>query len=153
MKEKIIELGMHPYADTFVSKEQLQLTEPIYPLECLLDKENFMISLGIKTNPEDRYNLYDYSYTSSNSLYAKNYWKSFYADIIKAKLIKPNSEILEIGSNDGFLLSIFKQNGFTNVYGFDSSKKMVEVAEKNQIKTYLVEAIQTYSKSLSPIKK
>ncbi len=136
MKEKIIELGMHPYADTFVSKEQLQLTEPIYPLECFLDKENFMISLGIKTNPEDRYNLYDYSYTSSNSLYAKNYWKSFYADIIKAKLIKPNSEILEIGSNDGFLLSIFKQNGFTNVYGFDSSKKMVEVAEKNQIKTF-----------------
>ena len=103
MKEKIIELGMHPYADTFVSKEQLQLTEPIYPLECFLDKENFMISLGIKTNPEDRYNLYDYSYTSSNSLYAKNYWKSFYADIIKAKLIKPNSE--KIGRSSSTLLA------------------------------------------------
>jgi 2-polyprenyl-3-methyl-5-hydroxy-6-metoxy-1,4-benzoquinol methylase len=135
MKEKIIELGMHPYADTFITKEQLHMSEPIYPLECILDKQNFMISLGVTTSPEERYNLYDYSYTSSNSLYSKNYWQSYYEDITKAKIIKSDSKILEIGSNDGYLLSIFKKNGFKNVCGFDSSKKMVEVAEKNKIET------------------
>lgn len=135
MKEKIIELGMHPYADTFITKEQLHMSEPIYPLECILDEQNFMISLGVTTSPEERYNLYDYSYTSSNSLYSKNYWQSYYEDITKAKIIKSDSKILEIGSNDGYLLSIFKKNGFKNVCGFDSSKKMVEVAEKNKIET------------------
>lgn len=135
MKEKIIELGMHPYADTFITKEQLHMSEPIYPLECILDKQNFMISLGVTTSPEERYNLYDYSYTSSNSLYSKNYWQSYCEDITKAKIIKSDSKILEIGSNDGYLLSIFQKNGFKNVCGFDSSKKMVEVAEKNKIET------------------
>ena len=135
MKEKIIDLGMHPYADTFITSDQLNLSEPIYPLECFLDLNNFHISLGVKTSPDDRYNLYDYSYTSSNSEFSRNYWKSYYSDIADLELINFNSKILEIGSNDGYLLSIFRDNGFRNVEGIDSSKKMVTVAEKNQIKT------------------
>ena len=67
MRKKIIDLGMHPYADTFINEDQLSLSEPVYPLECYLNKSNYMVSLGIKTNDDDRYNLYDYSYTSSNS--------------------------------------------------------------------------------------
>ena len=38
MKEKIIDLGMHPYADTFISKDQLNLSE-VFPLECYLNKK------------------------------------------------------------------------------------------------------------------
>ena len=135
MKEKIIDLGMHPYADTFITSDQLHLSEPIFPLECFLDKKNSHISLGVKTNPDDRYNLYDYSYTSSNSEFSRNYWTSYYKDIVALELINFNSKILEIGSNDGYLLSIFRDSGFRNVEGIDSSKKMVEVAEKNKIKT------------------
>ena len=134
MKTKIIDLGMHPYADTFISKDQLNLSEPVYPLQCYLDPTNSLISLGVKTNDDERYNLYDYSYTSSNSEFSKKYWESYYRDIINNKIISKDSKILEVGSNDGYLLSIFQQNGFV-VLGFDSSKKMADLANKNNIKT------------------
>ena len=34
--KKIIDLGMHPYADTFISENQQILSEPVYPLQCNL---------------------------------------------------------------------------------------------------------------------
>ena len=70
MRKKIIDLGMHPYADTFIKENQLSLSEPVYPLECYLNTSDYMVSLGIKTNDDDRYNLYEYSYTSSNSQFS-----------------------------------------------------------------------------------
>ena len=61
--KKIIDLGMHPYADTFIKENQLNKTEPVYPLQCFLDEKTGHIEVGCHTNPDERYNLYDYSYT------------------------------------------------------------------------------------------
>ena len=63
--EKIIDLGFHPYADTFIKKNQVNLSEPIYPLQCYLCKLSGSIQLNHLTNANERYNLYDYSYTST----------------------------------------------------------------------------------------
>ena len=82
-KVEIINLGFHPYADTFVEKKYLNLSEPIYKLACVLNKKNYLIQNKIKTPDFDRYNLYDYSYTSSNSTYSKNYWKKYSIQINK----------------------------------------------------------------------
>jgi len=124
--KKIIDLGMHPYADTFISDNQLNKTEPIYPLQCLLDKETGYIKIGCNTNPTDRYNLYDYSYTSANSSFSRNYWDE-YAKHVSKKLNLNKSNILEIGSNDGYLLNQFYQLGH-NIIGVDSSKYMTNIA-------------------------
>ena len=43
MKNKIIDLGMHPFADTFIGEKQLPLSEPVYSLQCLLDKDTTKI--------------------------------------------------------------------------------------------------------------
>lgn len=134
MIQRIIDLGMHPYADTFISEDQLNLSEPVYPLECYLNSSNYLISLGVKTNDDDRYNLYEYSYTSSNSEYSRKYWQSYFKDIIRRGFLNNNSKILEIGSNDGYLLSFFKENGYDTL-GFDSSKKMADIANKLGITT------------------
>jgi SAM-dependent methyltransferase len=131
---KLIDLGMHPYADSFISKNQLNYSEPVYPLQCYLNLNTGIISNSLKTNDDERYNLYDYSYTSSNSKYARNYWRSYYKDISKYINITDKSKILEIGSNDGFLLSLFKKK--TNkVLGVDASSKMCEIANKKKVKT------------------
>ena len=75
--KKIIDLGMHPYADTFIEKSQLNKTEPVYPLQCFLNEKTGHIKVGYETNSNERYNLYDYSYTSSNSEFSKKYWESY----------------------------------------------------------------------------
>ena len=64
--QKILDFGMHPYADTFISEDLLIKSEHVFPLEVYLNPENGQIQLGCITNDYDRYNLYEYSYTSSN---------------------------------------------------------------------------------------
>ena len=131
---KIFDLGMHPYADTFVNKKDLNKSEPVYPLECYLNPQTGFIFNKIITSSEERYNLFDYSYTSSNSEYSRTYWRNFYKNI-KNKILKKNHKILEIGSNDGYLCKQFQNNGH-KIYGVDASKKMSKLANKNNIKTF-----------------
>ena len=114
-KFEIMDLGIHPYADTFIKKNQLSKSEPIFPLKCYLDKSNSMIYNSIITNEQDRYNLYEYSYTSSNSKFSKDYWVSYSKQIIKEFKITSNTKILEIGSNDGYLLKQFKKKNKQNI--------------------------------------
>ena len=98
---KIFDLGMHPYADTFIKKKDLHKSEPIFPLQCYLNPSTGFIFNKIITSSQERYNLFDYSYTSANSKYSREYWKSVYRNIRK-KILKKNNKILEIGSNDGY---------------------------------------------------
>ena len=48
MKEKIIDLGMHPYADTFISKDQLNLSEPVFLYNAILIKRILKLNLVLK---------------------------------------------------------------------------------------------------------
>lgn len=132
---KIIDLGFHPFADTFIKKNQLNYSEPVFQLSCYLNKRTGVIRNTIITDEKSRYNLYDYSYTSSNSIYSKNYWETYSTYIKKELNVKNNSKILEIGSNDGFLLTCLKK--YTkNIWGIDASKFMCSIAKKNKIKTF-----------------
>jgi len=133
---KIIQLGMHPYADTFISSEQTYLSESIYPLECYMCKETSDIRLGLITNADDRYNLYDYSYTSSNSDFSRSHWDEFAKDLTEKIDLSEGSHIVEIGSNDGYLINKLSDRGF-QVLGIDASRYMTDIAAKNNnVETY-----------------
>lgn len=133
--KKIIDLGMHPYADTFINKDQLNKTEPVYPLQCFLDEKTGYIKVGCETSPDERYNLYDYSYTSSNSEFSKKYWESYAIEVCKKLKITKQLNIAEIGSNDGYLAKQFQSKGH-NVLGIDSSAYMSKIANKLGINTH-----------------
>ena len=128
---KLFELRVHPFADTFISKDDINKKEPLYPLNCLLDKKSGCIFNEIITSDTKRYNLYDYSYTSSNSNYSKNYWKN-YALKFNQKY-KKKGKILEIGCNDGFLLKDLNKKGF-DTYGCDASKFITNLFKNKKIK-------------------
>jgi len=122
---KILDLGQHAYADTFIKPEQLNLSEPVFPLEVWMNAESGSIQLRYISNAEDRYNLYSYSYTSSNSKFARDHWDE-YAATIKARF--PDQDfVVEIGSNDGYLVHQFKSDT-TQVLGIDSSGAMCGLA-------------------------
>lgn len=127
---KILELGQHSFADTFISEYQLHLSEPVFPLELCLNSDSGQIQLGYMSDANDRYNLYPYSYTSSNSKTAKNHWDE-YANTIKSKY-NTNGLVVEIGSNDGYLIKQF--NG-SKAIGVDSSKAMCEISEKEGVES------------------
>lgn len=122
---RILDFGQHAYADTFIGNDQLNLSEPVFPLQVNLCQESGMIQLGYVSNAQDRYNLYSYSYTSSNSQTARNHWQNYVKDLDKKFPI--NSLVVEIGSNDGYLLKQFQRPGVQTL-GVDSSAEMCKIA-------------------------
>lgn len=128
--QKILDFGMHPYADTFVSENLLDKNEPVFPLEVFLNPENGQVQLSCITNDYDRYNLYSYSYTSSNSSFSKNHWRKYHSNIIK-RFNPIDDFIIEIGSNDGFLIGMFQDDN--RILGIDSSEEMVNIANRNNV--------------------
>jgi hypothetical protein len=111
--EKILDFGQHAYADTFVAAEQLNLSEPVFPLQVYMNPNSGSIQLGYVSHAEDRYNLYSYSYTSSNSVTARNHWDSYVQDLSRKFPIE--GLVVEIGSNDGYLLQQFQRTGATTL--------------------------------------
>lgn len=135
MNKKIIDLGMHAFADTFVKQNQLGLSEPVYPLECFLNKNSGEIKAGVKTEQHDRYVDYDYSYTSSNSEFSRNHWRNFAREVDEKIKLPKGSKVVEIGSNDGFLTKEFKNMGH-QVLGVDPSPYVANLASKLGVETY-----------------
>ena len=131
---KIIDLGMHPFADSFIPEGDLGKSEPVYPLQCGLDTETGHVKLLYETDPNQRYNLYPYSYTSSNSKVARAHWEEFATHTAKKLDIQSNATVIEIGSNDGFLSMQYKKLG-CEVMGVDPSKAMAKIAEDQGIPT------------------
>jgi 2-polyprenyl-3-methyl-5-hydroxy-6-metoxy-1,4-benzoquinol methylase len=122
--ETILDLGMHSFADTFIPTDKWQCSEPILPLVCQLDRQSGLIQLKYVSDPQDRYGLYAYSYTSSNSSVSRNHWDSF-ADSTNEIFPLLGKSVLEIGSNDGYLLQNMKKHGAI-VIGIDASKSMAD---------------------------
>jgi SAM-dependent methyltransferase len=129
---KILDFGQHAYADTFVAEDQVNLSEPVFPLEVYLNAESGSVQLGYVSDAEDRYNLYSYSYTSSNSKTARDHWDE-YAATVKSKFDTAGL-VVEIGSNDGYLIGQFNEPGTTAI-GIDPSTAMWKIAEDRGVKT------------------
>jgi SAM-dependent methyltransferase len=127
---KILDFGQHAYADTFVRADQLDLSEPVFPLHVYLNSESGSIQLGYVSSAEDRYNLYSYSYTSSNSQTARNHWDE-YATTVKHRG-RAKGLVVEIGSNDGYLIGQFRDN---TAVGVDSSTEMCKLAKARGVET------------------
>ena len=129
MIKKILNLGLHPLADSFLKKNQIQY-EKKKKLECFLNTKTKKIFLKSKFPANYRYNNVNYSYTSSNSNLSKKHWQIFHENVVK-KYNAKKKKILEIGSNDGYLLKQFKKKNY--ILGVDSSNKMVKVSIKNKV--------------------
>ena len=134
--KKILNLGTQPFADSFITKSDLKKKEPLKKLELDICLNCGNVQTRYSTNTFQRYNLYNYSYTSSNSNFSRTHWANYAKSLIKDLHISKNSKVFEIGSNDGFLLKNFKDYSRCYVVGADASNYMSKLSIKNKIKTY-----------------
>ncbi len=132
--DEIIDLGSHPFADTFIPEFKKSVADTIYPLVCTLCKECGHVQTKYSTDPNARYSQTDYSYTSSNSSFSRGHWDSYAKEISEELNLPKGSIIVEAGSNDGYLSEQFVKLGYECV-GVDPSPYMAELANKRGIKT------------------
>ncbi len=127
----VIDLGLHSFADWFIPQDLLLASEPIMPLVLCLDPKSGLIHTQILTDPMNRYNGVDYSYTSSNSESSRTHWQE-YARFVRETSPSGANRAYEIGSNDGYLCSQLTANGFQTI-GIDASATMVDFANEQGI--------------------
>ena len=124
---KYLDLGKQPLANSFLKKNQLK-KEKKYPLEVLLCEKCKLSQLSIVVSSKKIFNDYDYLSSSSKAL--KEHYKKLVKNISNKFKIKKNENVLDIGCNDGILLTNY-DNGIntigvepSNVYKFIKDKKI-----------------------------
>lgn len=130
--KRVIEMGFHPLADTFLEKEQLLKPQRLYPLNCLLCTNCGHFQNEYFVSGEERYIESNYSYTSSNSPSAMAHWDEFADTVSKYIKLAPSDHIIEFGSNDGYLTLQFQKKGAIGT-GIDPSPIMSKIARKSGV--------------------
>jgi len=131
--ETIIDLGSHGYADSFFEEFDYVNAEKSAPLICQLDKSTGLVHTSMLTIASERYGGVPYSYTSANSQTSREHWLNF-ANFLSSLRDLKDLNILEIGSNDGFLLKLLEERK-SRVLGIDASQFMVDMCKSNGLDT------------------
>ena len=132
--KRILSLGEHPCADTFVNNRKLAKNLKKYPLEVGFCECNHLTSIN-KVSGFERYRKNNYSYTSNNSPVSLTHFKNIAKKIINDLNITSNSKAIEIGSNDGTFLKYIKDLSKAYVLGIDPSDNMCRIAKKKGVKS------------------
>ncbi len=129
-----IHLGSHPCADTFLKSRQNAIKLKKYPLKVGFCKCSHLTSI-YPIPKHERYEKYDYSYTSDNSVVSRSHFRSIAKKICKDFKVKKQSFIVEAGSNDGTFLNEVKKICNPLILGVDPSKNISNLAKRKKINT------------------
>jgi SAM-dependent methyltransferase len=129
------DLGMSPISNAFLRKEQLQDMEPFYPLHTQVCSFCYLVQLQECESPENIFND-EYAYFSSYSESWLNHSKNYTEKMIERFGFDSSSQVVEIASNDGYLLQYFLASGVP-VLGVEPSANVAKVAEKKGIPSWV----------------
>jgi SAM-dependent methyltransferase len=130
--EKILELGEVPLANALLTAEQLEQPEPKYPLELVFCPICSLIQITVTVPPEVLFR--DYFYFSSFSETMLRHSQDLVEHLIRSRGLGGNSLVVEIASNDGYLLQYFVHAGIP-VLGIDPALNVAKVAEERGVPT------------------
>ena len=125
-----VDLGMSPLCESYISAEQLNEMERFYPLHVYVCDNCFLVQLLEYVSPDNIFSDYAYfsSYSDSWLKHAQNY-----VEMAIARFgIDSKSQVVEIASNDGYLLQYFVQRDIS-VLGVEPAANVAAVAERKGI--------------------
>lgn len=126
-------LGFQPMSNSYLTKAQLFEPETYLPLRVMVCSSCYLVQTEDYKKPEDIFNS-DYAYFSSVSKSWLDHAERYTIDVLERFKIKDNAFIVEIASNDGYLLKNFKRRGL-NCLGVEPSKNTAKVAKQMGIDT------------------
>ncbi|NWF66368.1 MAG: class I SAM-dependent methyltransferase [Campylobacterales bacterium] len=128
---EFIDLEHTPASNSFLKHDDLNKTEYYFPLKLFVCDKCFLVQVDEYFNHEAIFSD-DYVYFSSFSSSWVNHAKN-YVDMISEKLsLNGNSTVIEIASNDGYLLQFFKSKNIP-CFGIEPTKSTANEARKKGI--------------------
>jgi SAM-dependent methyltransferase len=129
----LVDLGSSPLCESFLAPEDLSRPEPFYPLHAMVCSECLLVQLDTVVDPVEIFGgeiAYFSSYSDTWVEHAR-----VYAVEMAARLgLTDRSLVVEIASNDGYLLQHFVELGIP-VLGIDPAKNVAEAARARGVET------------------
>lgn len=128
------DLGMSPLSNAYLKAEQLSQAETFYPLHAYVCEKCYLVQLPVVQSPDKIFSDYAYfsSYSESWLKHAKNYTKMMIARFG----FNEKSQIIEIASNDGYLLQYFVEKHIP-VLGIEPAENVATIAQARDIPTWV----------------
>lgn len=127
-----IDLGVQPLANDYAASAEAARAEKVYPLHARACPSCWLVQVDRVVPPEDIFS--DYAYFSSYSDSWLDHCRSYATSVTSRFGLDADSLVIEIASNDGYLLKFFKEDG-VQVLGIDPAANVAEVARAAGIPT------------------
>jgi len=132
LTRSFVNLGMSPLCEEFIPANKLNHMERFYPLHALVCDRCFLVQVDQYVSPDDIYT--EYAYFSSYSDSWIEHGRLFTDSICERAGIGKDSFVVELASNDGYLLQHFMGKGVP-VLGIEPAVNVAKVAESKGIPT------------------
>lgn len=131
--EVFLDLGKTPLADRLLSEEQLKQPEPHHPLEVAFCSQCSLVQITDTVSPEVLF-CQEYPYYSSFSPALLEHSRNNVLDLIATRGLHSDSFVVELASNDGYLLKNYIEMGVPCL-GIDPAEGPAKAAEADGVPT------------------
>jgi hypothetical protein len=132
LRQTFVDLGMSPLCESYVSAEHANQMEPFYPLHVYVCEKCFLVQLEQYVSAEHIFTEYAYfsSYSDSWLRHASDYTDQ----MISRFGYNERSFVVELASNDGYLLQYFVKKGVPCL-GIEPAVNVAKVAVEKGVPT------------------
>ena len=127
-----VDLGMSPLCESFLAADQVDAMEPFYPLKVMVCGTCFLAQVKEYVSPEHIFR--EYAYFSAYSEAWLAHARAYVDMAIKRFDLSRDGRVVELASNDGYLLQYFVKQGYP-VLGIDPAENVAKAAEARGVPT------------------
>ncbi len=132
LEDEFADLGMTPLANSYVAPEHENAMEPFFPLRAFVCASCRLVQLEEFETPSGIFS--DYAYFSSYSTSWLEHSRRYVAQMTTQLALGPDSLVVELASNDGYLLQYFQERHIP-VLGIEPAANVAKVALQKGIPT------------------
>lgn len=125
----VLSLGKTPLANSLLKAEQLTQPEPSYPLDLAFCPDCTLVQILESVSPDTLFR--DYVYFSSFSDTMVRHSETLTKNLRESCRLNEQSLVVEVASNDGYLLQFYKQAGIP-VLGIEPALNIAKIAQEQK---------------------
>jgi SAM-dependent methyltransferase len=132
VQHPVVDLGMSPLCESYLTPERLDAMEPFYPLHVRVCAQCLLVQINDYVSAEAIFT--EYAYYSSFSSSWLDHAREYVTSMTSRLGLGPDSFVVELASNDGYLLQYFVEAGVPCL-GIEPSVNVSEAAIERGVPT------------------
>jgi len=128
----MVDLGMSPLCEDFLLSDRLNQLEPFFPLHVYVCSDCFLVQLEEYVSPKEIFD--EIAYFSSYSTAWLEHARDYVESMISRFQLDSGSRVLEVASNDGYLLQYFVERAIPAL-GIEPASNVAEAAREKGVET------------------